>query len=127
MVTFRDYLLEYAIKPESITSGVVSMKARTVSGNNNGKNRNSPNNGSVIAKQYKHKHPIVDSVLQGKSDNVRLNSVQLSQILKQYDTDFDTSGKPKTLGNSNVEVVMSKDKVGNIVGILRKKIKQNGM
>lgn len=127
MLPFKDYILEYAKEAESIIAGIGTQKARTVNGNNNGKTRNKLFAGNVNAKLYKHKHPLVGRVIEGKANNVPLNSIVLSQILQAYNTDVDPSGKPKTLGNSGAEVVMSQDSKGNTIGILRKKVKQNGM
>jgi hypothetical protein len=127
MLPFKDYLLEYAKKEQSIIAGIGTQKARTVSGNINGKDRNSPFAGNVNAKLYKHKHPLVGRVIEGKADNVPLNSILLSQILQVYNTDADVNGKPKSLGSSGAEIVMQQDNRGNTTGILRKKVKQNGM
>ena len=127
MLPFKDYILEYAKEAESIIAGIVTQKARTVSGNHNGRDPTKPFAGNVNAKLYKHKHPLVGRVIEGKANNVPLNSIVLSQILQAYNTDADPSGKPKSLGNSGAEVVMSQDSKGNTIGILRKKVKQNGM
>jgi hypothetical protein len=129
MVTFREYLLEYAKSQHSIDSGIVSMKATAANGNPNGKNFNRINsrlaNGgksNTIAQPFQHKNALVHSVIQGKANNIKLNSVQLNQILKDYNTTFD--GTPKTLGNSDAEIVPLPNNAGVI---LRKKVQQNGL
>jgi hypothetical protein len=122
MVTFKDYLLEYASKEKSKFFGISKMKSGL-----NGKDWNNPHgrkHANTIAKTYKHKHPIVDRVVQGQANNVPVSGSVLDQILGLYDTDFDI-GK-KSLGNS-VEITMSTDNKGNPKAIISKKVKQNGL
>jgi hypothetical protein len=124
MVTFREYLLEYAKNQHSIDSGIVGMKATAANGNPNGKNFNRQHsrlaNGgksNTIAQPFQHKNALVHSVIQGKSNNIKLNNIQLNQILKDYNTTFD--GTTKTLGNSDAEIVPLPNNAGIV---LRKKI-----
>ena len=129
MVTFREYLLEYAKNQHSIDSGIVNMKAIAANGNPNGMSFNRQHsrlaNGgksNTIAQPFQHKNTLVHSVIQGKANNIKLNSVQLDQILKDYNTTFD--GTSKTLGNSNAEIVPMPNNAGVI---LRKKVQRNGL
>lgn len=116
MVTFSEYILEYTKdKEKSLFFGIAKMKH-----GNNGKDWNRAHERkhvNTVTKVYNHKHPLVDSVIQGKTNNVPLNNIQLSQILKAYNTEFD--GKPKTLGNSGAEIVSLPNNPGVI---LRKKV-----
>lgn len=122
MVTFKDYLLEYASKDKANFFGISKMKSGL-----NGKDWNNPHGRkhvNTIAKEYKHKHPIVDRVAQGQANNVAVAGKVLEQILKLYDTDFNVG--TKSLGNS-VNITMSTDNRGNIKAIISKKVKQNGL
>lgn len=122
MVTFKDYLLEYASKEKARFFGISKMKSGS-----NGKDWNNPHGRkhiNTVAKTYEHKHPIVDRVVQGHTNNVPVAGPVLDQILKLYDTDFDI-GK-KSLGNS-VEIVMTTDNRGNRKAVISKKDKQNGL
>jgi hypothetical protein len=101
------------------------MKATAANGNPNGKNFNRidsrlANGGSAntIAQPFQHKNNLVHSVIQGKANNIKLNNIQLNQILKDYNTTF--NGTPKTLGNSDAEIVPLPNNAGIV---LRKKIK----
>ena len=122
MVTFKDYLLEYASKEKSTFFGISKMKS-----GRNGKDWNNPHgrkHTNTVAKEYKHKHPIVYRVAYGRDNNVSVAGKVLEQILKLYDTDFSIG--TKSLGNS-VNITMSTDNRGNIKAIISKKIKENGM
>ena len=122
MVTFKDYLLEYASKEKAKFFGISKMKSGS-----NGKDWNNPHgrkHANTIAKTYNHKHPIVDRVVQGMTNNVHIAGPMLDQILNLYDTDFDIG--TKSLGNS-VEITMSTDNKGNRRAIITRKVQQNGL
>lgn len=127
MITFKDYLLEYANKENAFFSGISKLKVRTKEGIFNGKDMTRAHlrkHKNTVAKQYKHKHPIVDRVAQGQANNVAVAGKELEQILRSYDTDFNVG--TKSLGNS-VNITMSTDNRGNIKAIISKKVKQNGL
>lgn len=123
MISFKEYLIEYATKQNSQFFDIVKLKAP-----NNGKsfdNAHGRKHANTIKKEYSHKHPIIDSICTGKSNNVQLAGPRLMSILGLYNTAFEPG--LKTLGNSDVEVEMFEDEEGVQVGILRNRKKQNGL
>ena len=128
MVTFKDYLLEYTKSAEEAYANIASMKS-----GKNGKSWNrihTRKNPNTVAKDYKHKHPLVGRVVRGEINNVRLNNAQLLQITKAYpNVHLKPNNRPKTLGNSGAEIVVSLNRRGKYTGILRKKVKKvkNGL
>lgn len=74
---------------------------------------------NIIRKEYKHKHPLIDSISSGRANNVSLKGEPLNVLLQTYQTNFQPGSK--TLGNSNVEVEMYEDEEGVRCGILRRK------
>ena len=123
MISFKEYLIEYATRHDSQLFGIVKLKAP-----NNGKsfdNAHSRKHVNTFRKEYTHKHPIIDSICTGKSNNVQLAGPRLMSILGLYNTAFEPG--LKTLGNSDVEVEMFEDEEGVQVGILRNRKKQNGL
>lgn len=119
MINFKEYLIEYATKQNSQFLNITTLKAP-----NNGKsfgNVFSRKHANTIKKEYNHKHPIIDGICTGKSNNVQLKGPRLISILSLYDTAFEPG--IKTLGNSDVEVEMFEDEEGMQVGILRNKKK----
>ena len=117
MITFEQYILEYAKKEHSMFSGVSKLKH-----GQNGKNFDSAAtrvHANTVPKTYVHKHPLVSNVANGKANNVAVAGPQLQMILKLYDTDYEDN-TTKTLGNSNVEIVIS-----NGQAILRQKVENH--
>jgi hypothetical protein len=125
MVTFRDYLLEYAKKEDSIFFGISKLKAHTKNGAHNGKDYNRAHTRkhiNTVAKEYNHKHPIINSICQGKADNIPVIGSNLNSILNLYNMVFEIG--LKTIGNSGVEIEMSEDEEGRQRGMLRNKKKK---
>jgi len=123
MITFKEYLVEYATKQNSQLFGIAKLRAGT-----NGKLLDNPHNRkhvNAFKKEYSHKHPVIDNICRGKSNNVQLAGPPLLSILDLYNTQFEPG--VKTLGNSNVEVEMYEDEEGNQRGILRNRKKNNGL
>ena len=122
MVTFKEFLAEYASKDNARFFGISKLTA-----GNNGKTLDDPYNRkhkNAFAKTYSHKSPVVDSISQGKANNIQLAGEPLLSLLSLYDVQFEPG--VKTLGNSSVEVEMFNDERGLQRGILRSK-KQNGL
>lgn len=74
----------------------------------NGKDPNrvsSRKNVSTLKKDYKHKHPLLDSIVSGKANNVKVVGQPFLNILTKYDIEF-IPNDTKVLGNSDVEVDM---------------------
>jgi len=121
MVTFSDYLLEYnKNKEKSLFFGIAKMKH-----GNNGKDWNRAHERkhiNTVTKEYNHKHPIINSICQGKADNVPITGVNLNNILKLYSMIFEPG--LKTIGNSDVEIEMFEDEEGRQHGRLRNKKKK---
>ena len=126
MVTFKSYLLEYVKdKDKSLFFGIAKMKH-----GNNGKDWNrihDRKHANTVTKEYNHKHPIINSICQGKADNVHVAGVNLNSLLNLYNTIFEPG--VKTLGNSDVEIEMFEDEEGGQHGRLRnkKKTQPNGL
>lgn len=121
MVTFREYLIEYATKQNSQFFGISKLRA-----GKNGKLIGNPlgrDKSNSFKQQYHHKHPIIDNITQGKANNVQVAGEPLLSILSLYDTQFEPG--IKTLGNSDVEVEMYQDERGLQRGILRNRKKNN--
>lgn len=119
MISFKEYLVEYATKQNSQFANITTLKAP-----NNGKsfaNALTRKHANTFRKEYNHKHPIVDSICTGKSNNVQLKGPRLLSILNLYNTTFEPG--VKTLGNSDVEVEMFEDEEGMQIGTLRNKNK----
>ena len=121
MVTFSDYLLEYTKdKEKSLFFGISKMKH-----GNNGKDWNRAHERkhiNTVTKEYNHKHPIINSICQGKADNVPVTGVILNIILKLYNMLFEPG--LKTIGNSDVEIEMFEDEEGRQHGRLNNKKKK---
>ena len=123
MVTFKKYLIEYATKQNSQFFGISKLRA-----GNNGKLIGNPlgrDKENAFKKEYSHKHPVIDSICNGKSNNVQIAGQPLLSILSLYGTQFEPG--IKTLGNSDVEVQMYEDEEGLQRGILRNRKKNNGL
>jgi hypothetical protein len=123
MITFREYLVEYATKQNSQLFGIAKLRSGT-----NGKLLDDPHNRkhkNAFKKEYSHKHPVIDSICNGKSNNVQIAGQPLLSILSLYGTQFEPG--IKTLGNSDVEVEMYEDEEGLQRGILRNRKKNNGL
>lgn len=122
MVTFKEFLAEYASKENAKFFGITNLKA-----GNNGKSFDSLNrkHSNLYPKHHKHKHPVIDRICQGKANNVLMVGAPLLHLLGLYDVHF-TPGV-KILGNSAVEVEMIEDEEGTQRGILRSRKKQNGL
>jgi hypothetical protein len=122
MVTFKEYLVEYATKQNSLFYGITKLKA-----GKNGKLLHSNNRKHVNSqkKEYTHKHPIVDSICRGKTNNVQVAGKRLLNILALYGVQF-ASGSV-VLGNSCVEARLWKDQRNHYRGILSNRKKGNGL
>jgi hypothetical protein len=107
MVTFKEYLLEYKTKQNSLISGIVGIKSGI-----NGKSfdrasmRKNPN---TIRKEYTPKYNIPNGIIKG---------VQLQTLLNNYKINF----KPgiKRLGNSSSVIKMYIDRSGQQCALVRK-------
>lgn len=97
MKSYKRYFLEY-YKGDPYTNPRMS-NGKDVNRINNRKNTNTVN------KEYKHKHPLINTVSTGKANNVKVAGQQLINILRLYGVQF-VAGDTKVLGNSNVEVEM---------------------
>lgn len=118
MIRFREYFLEYF-------KGNKILNPNPVNGKNIHKDAGSRVHVNTVPKEYKHKHPIIDSICTGRANNVQIAGQPLLQILSLYNTGF-TPGVV-TLGNSNVEAEMYEDEEGRQVGILRNRKQKNGV
>lgn len=110
MVTFKEFLLEYKTKTNSLISGVVDLKSGI-----NGKSFNRVGmrkNPNTIRKEYKPKHDIPSGIVKGQT---------LINLLNNYKIDF----KPgeNHLGNSSSIIKMFIDENGEKCGIVRKEVK----
>lgn len=122
MLTFKEYILEYTKEENILTGQLTGIKS-----GKNGKNYNRVHmrkNPNTVRKEYNHKDPLVDNIVQGKSNNIPLAGPKLLNLLASYGIDF-TNGETKTLGNSGVSVQMIEDEKGKR-GILTKKV-NNGL
>ena len=120
MVTFREYLLEYATKQNSQFFGISKLKAGS-----NGKLIGDTGrvNQNAFKQEFIHKHPIIDNICRGKTNNVQVAGQPLLAILAQYDTKFEPG--IKNIGNSCAEVEMYVDNNGVQRGIFKNKTKTN--
>lgn len=115
MLAFKNFFLEY-YKGNPITNpntGLSSKRAHI--------DPSARIHGNIVKKEFKHKHPVVDSICSGKSNNVQIAGQPLIHILALYDTQFEPG--VKILGNSDVEVEMYEDEEGQQRGILRNRKK----
>lgn len=122
MVTFKDYLLEYANRENAFFSGISKLKVRTKEGIFNGKDMTRAHlrkHKNHNVKEYDHKHPIINSICQGKANNVLKAGVELTNLLNLYNMVFEPG--VKTIGNSNVEIEMYEDEERRQYGKLRAK------
>jgi len=123
MISFKEFLAEYASKENALFFGISKLKSGI-----NGKTLDDPHNRkhkNAFAKTYKHKHPLINSICQGQANNVQLAGKPLLSLLSLYNVEFQPG--VKTLGNSNVEVEMLVDERGLQRGILRNRKKNNGL
>ena len=107
MITFREYLLEYAKKENVLHRQLTGIKSGP-----NGKSfdrAHSRKNVNTIAKEY-----------------IQVPTKELQSILAMYDVEF-SDGEEKGLGNSGAKVKMFTDKNGNPAGIISGRKKQNGL
>ena len=121
MITFKEYLIEYASKQNAAFFGISKLKAGS-----NGKRLDDPYNRkhkNAFKKEYSHKHPIIDGICRGRSNNVQIAGQPLLSILSLYGVRFEPG--IKTLGNSDVEVEMYEDEEGMQRGILRNRKPKN--
>ena len=122
MITFKEYLIEYASKENARFFGISKLKA-----GNNGKLIDNTNrkHKNAFAQPYNHKHPVINNICQGKANNVQIAGKNLLSILSLYGVQFEPG--VKTLGNSDVEIEMYTDRDGIQKGILRNRKKSNGL
>ena len=111
MVTYKDYLVEY-FKGDPIMNPRMS----------NGKdpNRIGRVHLNTKRKEYSHKDNIVDKIISGKLNKIKLVGVSLQNLLSKYNLEFEP-GATKVLGNSQVEVEMFANEFGQ-AGIFRKRL-----
>jgi hypothetical protein len=109
MVTFKEYYQgdKYAAALASPNNGKSMMRGDR-------KHQN------LSKKEYLHKSPHINNLLNGGASQIKLQGQPLLNTLSQYDVDF-KPGETKTLGNSHVQVKMFKDNQGNPCGMLTKK------
>jgi hypothetical protein len=107
MVTFKEYLLEYKTKENSLISGIVDLKSGL-----NGKSFNRVHmrkNANTIRKEYKPRHNIPTGMLTGQP---------LLTVLNNYGIEF--SPGEKHLGNSDTVIKMYVDNQGRQCGMVKK-------
>ncbi len=75
---------------------------------------------NLIKKQYIHKHPVIDKIVNGNANNILVAGQNMMNILRMYDTHFE-QGKVKILGNSGVAIKMQHDRHGKPMGFLVKR------
>lgn len=107
MVTFKEYLLEYKTKENSLISGIVGLKSgiNGKSYDRAGKRKHT----NTIRKEYKPKYTIPTGLLKGQA---------LMNLLTNYKIDFQPG--QKHLGNSSTVVDMYIDEEGEECGVVRK-------
>lgn len=118
MLAFKKFFLEY-YKGDPITNPNAGL-----SGKRAHVDPSTRVHGNIVRKEFKHKHPVVDSICSGKANNIQMAGQPLLHVLSLYDTQF-TPGV-KVLGNSDVEVEMYEDEEGQ-KGILRNRKKGNAV
>lgn len=113
MTSFRKYILEY-YKGNSI------LNAKMV-GNHKDPNRaHLRKHVNTAPIEYKHKHPIIDKISTGKTNNITVSGPMLNQLLNLYNMKF-AANKTKVIGNSNVSITMRVNPNGVQQGICRKR------
>ena len=75
--------------------------------------------GNAVKQEFKHKHPIINSIASSRANNVSLAGIPLQTLLQAYKMSFEPG--IKTIGNSNVEIEMQVDEKGTPTAILRQK------
>lgn len=111
MLTFKEYLLEYADKRNKL-SNIVKMKSGS-----NGKDRNRVHMRKHVntdPKQYGYSNSDVDKIMNGSAKLIPVSRERLSSLLAEYGIDFEPD-TVKVLGNSGVEVHMFADRTGKLV------------
>ena len=115
MIAFKDFIIEYYHK--DLDAAKITNPRMT--------NSKDPDrilsrvHQNTAKKTYKHKDPVVDNIVSGKAQVLKLSGQPLMTLLARYDITF-SPGETKTLGNSAVEVEMSEDVLGN-TGVFRKR------
>ena len=115
MIAFKDFIFEYYHK--DLDAAKITNPRMT--------NRKDPDrilsrvHQNTAKKTYKHKDPVVNNIVSGKAQVLKLSGQPLMTLLARYDITF-SPGETKTLGNSAVEVEMSEDVLGN-TGVFRKR------
>ena len=115
MLAFKDFIIEYYHK--DLDAAKITNPRMT--------NRKDPDrilsrvHQNTAKKTYKHKDPVVNNIVSGKAQVLKLSGQPLMTLLARYDITF-SPGETKTLGNSAVEVEMSEDVLGN-TGVFRKR------
>ena len=115
MIAFKDFIIEYYHK--DLDAAKITNPRMT--------NRKDPDrilsrvHQNTAKKTYKHKDPVVNNIVSGKAQVLKLSGQPLMTLLARYDITF-SPGETKTLGNSAVEVEMSEDVLGN-TGVFRKR------
>lgn len=115
MIAFKDFIIEYYHK--DLDAAKITNPRMT--------NSKDPDrilsrvHQNTAKKTYKHKDPVVNNIVSGKAQVLKLSGQPLMTLLARYDITF-SPGETKTLGNSAVEVEMSEDVLGN-TGVFRKR------
>ena len=113
MLRYKEYFLEYHKNNNEVTN------PRIINGKNPYIDPSERKNGNIIKKEYKHKHPVVDSITSGRANNVSLKGLPLEALLKTYNTHFEQG--TKVLGNSDVEAELYEDEEGIPCAILKRR------
>lgn len=113
MVTFKEYY-------QGDKAGNALATSITGRSGNKSLMRGDRKHQNLVRKEYDHKSPHVNNIINGGSQQIRLVGAPLIQTLKLYDVSF-KEGTSKGLGNSGVEVDMFIDAEGRQGGLLKKK------
>ena len=113
MVTFKEYY-------QGDKAGNALATSITGQSGNKSLMRGDRKHQNLTKKEYSHKSPHVENILNGGAQQIKLMGQQLLDILNQYAVDFGQDDC-KGLGNSGVEVCMSIDADGQQCGMLKKR------
>lgn len=117
MIAFKDFIIEYYHKDLDVAQ--ITNPRMTNSNGKSYERAHMRKNQNTVNKTYKHKDPVIDNIITGKAQVLKLSGQPLMALLAKYDVTF-SPGETKVLGNSAVEVEMSEDVLGN-TGVFRKR------
>lgn len=113
MTSFQEYILEYY-------KGNPILNVKMV-GNHKDPNRaHLRKHVNTAPIDYKHKHPIIDKISNGKANNITVGGPMLNKLLKLYNMQF-KANQTKVIGNSKVSITMRVSPNGVQQGICRKR------